>query len=88
MSDIGINPTNDGKVIRLISYTYRGEGIEKNFPRMSRKGEEEAKIAIRNIRRDGNDNFKNFRRAMMFQKMRSEILKMVFRKSQISLLKL
>ena len=44
-SDIGINPSNDGSVIRLV------------FPELTEKGEE-GKVAIRNIRRDGNDAFK------------------------------
>ena len=56
-SDIGINPQNDGKVIRLIFPQLteeRRKEISKEVSSMS----EESKIAIRNIRRDGNDDLK------------------------------
>ena len=49
-SDIGINPSNDGSVIRLVFPELTEERVKK-------KGEA-AKVAIRNIRRDGNDAFK------------------------------
>ena len=56
-SDVGITPMNDGKVIRLVFPQLteeRRKEINKNIAKMS----EEAKVAIRNIRRDANDKSK------------------------------
>lgn len=55
-SDLGINPTNDGKVIRLL-FPELTEERRKELARMLRK-RRECKVAIRNIRRDANDSFK------------------------------
>lgn len=56
-SDIGINPNNDGKVIRL-SFPELNEERRKELVKDIRKMAEEAKVAIRSIRRDGIDEFK------------------------------
>lgn len=56
-SDIGINPNNDGVVIRLIFPELTEERRKELAKEVSKKGEE-GKVAIRNIRRDGNDAFK------------------------------
>ena len=56
-SDIGINPTNDGKVIRLVFPELTEERRKELVKDVKKKGEA-AKVAIRNIRRDGNDAFK------------------------------
>ncbi len=56
-SDVGITPMNDGKVIRLVFPQLteeRRKEINKNISKMS----EEAKVAVRNIRRDANDKSK------------------------------
>ncbi|MBQ8188016.1 MAG: ribosome recycling factor [Clostridia bacterium] len=56
-SDIGINPVNDGKIIRLVFPQLteeRRKELKKNIAKLS----EEAKVAIRNIRRDANDKSK------------------------------
>jgi ribosome recycling factor len=55
-SDLGINPTNDGKVIRLVFPELTEERRKQLTKEVSKKGEE-AKVAIRNIRRDGIDFF-------------------------------
>lgn len=57
VSDIGINPTNDGSVIRLVFPELTEERRKDLAKEVSKKGEE-GKVAIRNIRRDGNDSFK------------------------------
>ena len=57
VSDIGINPTNDGSVIRLVFPELTEERRKELAKEVSKKGEE-GKVAIRNIRRDGNDSFK------------------------------
>lgn len=57
MSDIGINPTNDGSVIRLV-FPELTEERRKDLAKDVKKKAEEAKVAVRNIRRDGNDAFK------------------------------
>ena len=56
-SDIGINPTNDGKVIRLV-FPELTEERRKELAKDVKKKGEGAKVAIRNIRRDANDSFK------------------------------
>ena len=54
MSDIGINPMNDGQVIRL-SFPELTEERRKDLVKDVRKLSEESKVAIRNIRRDEMD---------------------------------
>ena len=56
-SDIGINPSNDGSVIRLV-FPELTEERRKDLVKEVKKKGEEGKVAIRNIRRDGNDAFK------------------------------
>jgi len=56
-SDIGINPTNDGTVIRLV-FPELTEERRKDLVKDIKKKGEDAKVAVRNIRRDGNDAFK------------------------------
>lgn len=56
-SDLGINPTNDGNVIRLI-FPELTEERRKDLAKDVKKKGETAKVAIRNIRRDANDTFK------------------------------
>ena len=57
MSNLGINPNNDGKVIRLVFPELTEERRKELVKDVKGKGED-AKVAIRNIRRDGNDTFK------------------------------
>lgn len=56
-SDIGINPTNDGNVIRLV-FPELSEERRRDLVKEIKKKGEDAKVAVRNIRRDGNDSFK------------------------------
>jgi len=56
-SDLGLTPMNDGKVIR-ISIPALTEERRKELVKVARKYTEEAKVAIRNIRRDANDSLK------------------------------
>ncbi len=56
-SELGINPTNDGNVIRLV-FPELTEERRKDLVKDVKKKGEAAKIAIRNIRRDANDSFK------------------------------
>ncbi|MBR2765865.1 MAG: ribosome recycling factor [Blautia sp.] len=56
-SDIGINPSNDGKVIRLV-FPELTEERRKDLVKEVKKKGEAAKVAVRNIRRDANDAFK------------------------------
>lgn len=64
-SDLGINPNNDGKVIRL-NIPALTEEKRKDLTKQVSKISEEAKVHIRNVRRDANEKFKN-------QKKKSEI---------------
>lgn len=56
-SDLGINPTNDGKVIRLV-FPELTEERRKELAKDIKKKGENAKVAVRNIRRDAIDHFK------------------------------
>lgn len=57
MSDLGLNPNNDGKCIRLI-FPELNEERRKELSKQAKKDGEEAKIAIRAIRKDGLDAIK------------------------------
>ena len=57
IADIGINPTNDGNLIRLV-FPELTEERRKDLAKDVKKMSEEAKVAIRNIRRDEMDNTK------------------------------
>ena len=61
-SDIGITPTNDGSVIRLV-FPELTEERRKDLVKDIKKKAEECKVAVRNIRRDGNDSFKKLAKA-------------------------
>ena len=61
-SDLGINPTNDGSVIRLI-FPELTEERRKELSKDIKKKGDNAKVALRNIRRDGNDAFKKAEKA-------------------------
>ena len=56
-SDVGITPSNDGAVIRLV-FPELTEERRKSLAKDVKKKGEDGKVAIRNIRRDGNDAFK------------------------------
>lgn len=56
-SDVGITPSNDGAVIRLV-FPELTEERRKSLAKEVKKKGEDGKVAIRNIRRDGNDAFK------------------------------
>ena len=57
LSDLGINPTNDGRVIRLV-FPELTEERRKDLSKDVKKKGEAMKVAIRNIRRDANETFK------------------------------
>ena len=59
-SDLGINPTNEGTCIRLVFPELTEERRKELVKDVKKKGEA-AKVAIRNIRRDGNDAFKKLK---------------------------
>lgn len=56
-SDLGLNPSNDGSVIRLV-FPELTEERRKDLVKEVKKKAEEGKVAVRNIRRDGNDALK------------------------------
>lgn len=62
MSDVGITPTNDGKSIRL-NFPELTEDRRKELAKDVKKRGEEAKVAVRNIRRDANDFVKKQNKA-------------------------
>lgn len=61
-SDVGITPSNDGVVIRLV-FPELTEERRKDLVKDVKKKAEECKVAVRNIRRDGNDAFKKLAKA-------------------------
>ena len=60
-SDLGLNPNNDGKVIRLIFPELTEERRKELVKDIKKKGEA-AKVAVRNIRRDANDAYKKLKK--------------------------
>ena len=61
LSDLGINPQNDGRVIRLV-FPQLTEERRKELAKQVKKYAEEAKVAMRNIRRDGMDYVKKLKK--------------------------
>lgn len=61
-SDLGINPTNDGSMIRLV-FPELTEERRKALAKDVKKKGEEAKVAVRNIRRDANETFKKLNKS-------------------------
>ena len=61
-SDLGLNPSNDGKVIRLVFPELTEERRKELVKDVKKKGEG-AKVAVRNIRRDAMDHFKKVGKA-------------------------
>ena len=62
MSDLGIHPTNDGNVIRLV-FPELTEERRKDLAKDVKKKGENTKVAVRNIRRDANETFKKMEKA-------------------------
>ena len=62
MADLGVNPTSDGTLIR-ITVPQLTEERRKEFVKDARKEGENAKVAIRNVRRDSNDELKSLEKA-------------------------
>ena len=62
-SDVGINPTNDGRVMRLV-FPAPTEERRKQLVKDALHLGEEGKIAVRNIRRDAMDKFKSMKKAV------------------------
>ncbi len=60
VSDVGINPSNDGRSIRLV-FPELTEERRKDLVKDVKKKGEGAKVAVRNIRRDANDAFKKLK---------------------------
>ena len=60
-SELGINPTSDGKVIRIV-FPQLTEERRKELVKEVRKMAEEAKVSIRSIRRDANEKFKTMKK--------------------------
>ena len=61
-SDLGINPQNDGRVVRL-AFPQLTEERRKDLTKQVRKYSEDGKVALRNIRRDAMDDFKKKKKA-------------------------
>lgn len=61
-SDLGLTPSNDGKVVRLV-FPELTEERRKDLAKDVKKKGENAKVAIRNVRRDANDLFKKQNKA-------------------------
>ena len=62
VSDLGLNPSNDGMAIRLMIPELTEE-TRKNIVKNVKKAGEEAKVAVRSIRRDANDKFKALKKS-------------------------
>ena len=71
-SDLGINPTNDGKVIRLV-FPELTEERRKDLTKEIKKKGEASKVAIRNIRRDAMDAIKKMEKDNAISKDEQEV---------------
>lgn len=60
-SDLGLNPSNDGKIIRLL-VPELNEERRKDLTKLARKGAEDAKVAVRTIRRDAMEQVKKLKK--------------------------
>ena len=60
-SDLGLNPSNDGKIIRLV-FPELNEERRRDLTKIASRGAEETKVAIRNIRRDAVDQIKKLKK--------------------------
>ena len=60
-SDLGINPSNDGKIIRLV-FPELNEERRRDLTKVASKGAEETKVAIRSIRRDAIEQIKKLKK--------------------------
>ena len=60
-SDLGLNPSNDGKIIRLV-FPELNEERRKELTKVASKGAEETKVAIRSIRRDAIEQIKTMKK--------------------------
>jgi ribosome recycling factor len=60
-SDLGLNPVNDGKIIRLPIPALTTER-RKELVKMVKRMEEEAKVAMRNVRREANEDLKEMKK--------------------------
>ncbi len=74
VSDLGIHPTNDGSMIRLVFPELTEERRKELVKDVKKKGEA-AKVAIRNIRRDGNDYLKKLGKSDVSKDMETELQK-------------
>jgi ribosome recycling factor len=72
MSDLGIHPTNDGKVIRLV-FPELTEERRKELAKDVKKKGEDSKVAIRNIRRDANDAMKKLKSSDISEDMIAQL---------------
>ena len=61
-SDLGVTPNNDGKIVRIV-FPELTEERRKDLVKDVKKKGENAKVAIRNVRRDANDSFKKMSKA-------------------------
>ena len=60
-SDLGLNPSNDGKIVRLV-FPELNEERRKDLTKVASKGAEETKVAIRSIRRDAIEQIKKLKK--------------------------
>ena len=61
MSDLGLNPSNDGKVIRLV-FPELNEERRKDLTKQASRAAEDAKVAVRSIRRDAMEQIKKLKK--------------------------
>ena len=85
-SDLGINPNSDGKVIRLV-FPELTEERRKTLTKEVKKKGEDAKVAVRNVRRDAVDEFKKKQKSAEFSEdtlkdLEAEIQKVTDKKTE------
>lgn len=77
-SDLGLTPNNDGKSV-ILNFPELTEERRKDLVKDIKKKGENAKVAVRNIRRDANDYLRNRIRQMRFPKMNRRIMRIKYK---------
>ncbi|GAA3323598.1 hypothetical protein GCM10020331_048110 [Ectobacillus funiculus] len=82
-SDLGLNPSNDGSIIRIVFPALTEERRRDLVKTVKKKYAEEAKVAVRNVRRDGNDELKKLEKKMVkLLKMSCAVIQKQFKKKK------
>lgn len=87
IANLGLNPSNDGRVVRL-PIPPLSEERRKEFTKLAKKKAEDAKVAVRNIRRDANDHAKKLEKEHVSEDEIKKALDEIQKKTDKSILEI